>query len=255
MPYALDVPCEVRPEYEALAHDFRALAEPFDLTVDESLERDLVLVAASFEAIDRYVDATPDCIERVRLGDAILSTLREATAGDLPRGELAATLAAIRARLVTLESLDAFVTHLARFFVRSEALRCTVSAGEFIRCVLDEARCAAEMTLLVVSARRMVGTTRFLRFFRVLSEIANLVDKLHDVRGDWQRGEMAVRPGIGLHARLLVAFAIRLPLLLLLARRPWKLIAWGTRYVLPASTDRELQGARSQVTSAPMTRR
>ena len=255
MPYAVDAACEVRPEYEALAHDFRALAEPFDLTVDESLERDLVLVAASFEAIDRYVDATRDGLERVRLGDAILSALREATPGDLPRGDLAATLAAIRARLVTLGALDAFVTHLARFFVRSEALRRTVSAGEFIRCVLDEARCAAEMTLLVVSARRMVGTTRFFRFFRVLSEIANLVDKLHDVRGDWERGEMAVRPGMGLRVRLLAAFAIHLPLLLFLARRPWKLIAWGARYVLPASTDRELQGARSQVTSAPMTRR
>ena len=255
MPYAVEVACGVRPEYEALAHDFRVLAEPFDLTVDESLERDLVLVAASFEAIDRYVDATPDALERARLCEAILSALRDATSGDLPRGDLAATLAAIRARLVTIEVLDAFVTHLARFFVRSEALRRTANAGEFVRCVLDEARCAAEMTLLVVSARRTVGTTRFFRFFGVLSEIANLVDKLHDVRGDWERGEMTAHPGTGLRVRLLAAFAIRLPWLLFLARRPWKLIAWGARYVLPASTNRELQAARPQVTSAPMTRR
>jgi len=62
----------VRPEYEALAHDFRALAAPFHLAVDESLERDLVLVAASFEAIDRHGDATPDGEDRMLLGAAIL---------------------------------------------------------------------------------------------------------------------------------------------------------------------------------------
>jgi len=240
-------PGGVRPEYEALARDFRALAAPFDLAVDESLERDLVLVAVSFEAIDRYVDATRDEVDRARLCAAILSTLRGATAGDLPRGELAAILAAIRARLVVLGALDAFVAHLARFFVRSEALRQTASAGELVRCVLDEARCAAEMTLLVIPS---AGATRFFRFFRVLSEIANLVDKLHDVRGDWSRGELAVRPRLGLHLRLLAAFAIRLPSLFVLARRRWQLGAWGARYVLPGTANRELPAARSQVTSA-----
>jgi len=246
-------PGEVRPEYEALAHDFRALAAPFDLTVDESLEKDLVLVATSFEAIDRYVDAVSDGADRARLCDAILGALREAIAGDLPRGGLAATLAEIRARLVDLGAVDAFVAHLARFFVRSEALRRTASAGEFVRCVLDEARCAAEMTLLVVPAGSVGRGARFSRFFRVLSEIANLVDKLHDVRGDWSRGEMTVRPGIFLHGRLLAAFALRLPSLLVLAHGPVQLIAWGMRYVLPGS--RELPSARSHVTSAPMTRR
>ncbi len=253
MAHAVDVPCDARPEYEALAHDFRALAAPFDLAVDESFERDLVLVAAAFEAIDRHVDATPGSLDRARLCTAILNGLREAPAGDL-RSDLAATLTGLRVRLIALAALDAFVAHLARFFVRSEAMRGTTDAGEFVRCVLDEARCAAEMTLLVVSARH-AGATRFFRFFRVLSEIANLVDKLHDVRGDWSRGEMALRPGIGLRMRLLAAFATRLPTLLLLARRPWELVEWGARYVLAVSPNRELPAPQSQITSTPMTRR
>ena len=251
MPY----PGDVRPEYEALARDFRGLAAAFDLTVDEPFERDLVLVAASFEAIDRYVDATHDSVDRMRLCAAILGTLREPRADDLVRGELAATLVAVRARLLVLGALYAFVAHLERFFVRSEVLRSTATGAEFVRCVLDEARCAAAMTLLVVPLHRMEGAARFARFFRVLSEIANLVDKLHDVRGDWSRGEMTVRPGLGLHVLLVVAFAIRLPSLLVLARRPWQVLAWGARYVMPGSSNRELRAARSQVTSAPMTRR
>lgn len=245
---------EVRPEYEALAHDFRALAASFDLAVDEPFERDLVLVAASFEAIDRHVDSTPVGADRARMCAAILGELRGATDGKPVRAEFAATLAGIRARLVALDALDAFVTQLARFFVRSEALRQTASTGEFVRCVLDEARCAAEMTLLVVRPRLTLGATRFVRFFRLLSEIANLVDKLHDVRGDWSRGEMAARPGVLLHVRLLAAFATRLPPLLALARRPLRLIAWGARYVLPGA-NRDLPAQPFASHQRPMTRR
>lgn len=245
---------DVRPEYEALARNFSALAASFDLTVDEPVERDLILVAASFEAIDRHVDATPEGVDRARLCAAILIALREGNAEDPLRSELATTLGAIRARLVALEALDVFVAHLARFFVRSEALRRTASGGEFVRCVLDEARCAAEMTLLFIPVREMSAGARFSRFFHVLSEIANLVDKLHDVRGDWSRGEMAVRPGVGLHLRLLGAFAIRLPSLFALSRRPLQLIGWGARFVLPGA-NRELPAANSHVTSAPLTRR
>ena len=63
---------------------------------------------------------------------------------------------------------------------------------------------------------------------------AGALDALHDVRGDWARGEIAVRPSFGLHLRLLTAFAIRLPELLLLSTRPFRLVVWGVRFVLPA---------------------
>jgi hypothetical protein len=223
-------PGAVRPEYEALARDFRVLAGPFDVAVDDAVERDLVLVAASFEAIDRHVDATTDAAERGRLCAAVASVLRGANTDNRIGGELFAILASIRARLVALGALEAFVTQLERFFVRSERLRRTSKGSEFVRCVLDEAKCAAEMTLLVIPVPR---ASRFARFFRVLSEVANLVDKLHDVRGDWARGEMAVRPGPVLHIRLIAAFASRLPALLFLAGSPLQLIVWGVRYVLP----------------------
>jgi hypothetical protein len=227
----MSTPGEVRPEYEVLARDFRALAAPFGLPVDASLERDLVLVAASFEAIDRYVDATEDAGERARMCAAILTTLRGGRAEEPVRGELSVVLDSIRPRLVAFRALGDFVSQLATFFVRSETLRTTTRRGEFVLCVLDEARCAAEMALLVIPDRPRFP--RFVRFFRVLSEIANLVDKLHDVRGDWQRGEIGARPDVALHVRLLASLAFRLPALLFLARRPFRLIAWGARYALP----------------------
>jgi hypothetical protein len=220
----------VRPEYEVLARAFAALASQFDLTVDDGLERDLVLVAATFETVDRHVDTTPGGADRARLCAAIRRSLLEGHAQDLGCGALASTLMALRSRLVARSVLEAFVVQVTQFFLHSEELRLTQSRAEFVRCVLDEARCAGRMTLLFICAGE---STRFPRFFLVLSEIANLVDKLQDVRGDWSRGEIAVRPSWGLHLRLLAAFAIRLPPLFLLSTRPFRLIAWGLRFLLP----------------------
>jgi hypothetical protein len=216
----------VRPEYEAMAREFGVFAAPFGIAVDDALERDLVLVAAAFEVVDRHVDATQDEDDRERLCAATLDELRAGAAPARVPGEIAGVLASLRERLARVEP---FAGHLARFFVRSEDLRRTESGAEFVRCVADEARCAAEMTLLVVP---VATQSRFARFFRVLAEIANLVDKLHDVRDDWARGEVRVRPGWRLYARLLGAFVARVPSLLLLSPRPLHLVAWGARYVL-----------------------
>jgi hypothetical protein len=219
-----------RPEYEALARDFRALAAPFDLRVDDAVERDLALVATAFEATDRHVDATPDAVERGELCAAVLRVLREGREDERVTGDLSQALSTLRAHLRRLGAVDGFTGHLARFFVRTETLRLTRSGAEYLRCIVDEARAAAHMTLIAVPA---VAIPRFGRFFLVLSEIANLVDKLHDVRGDHARGEIAVRPGIVLHLRLLAAFARRVPVLLSLTPRPLRLVAWGMRYVFP----------------------
>ena len=103
--------------------------------------------------------------------------------------------------------------------------------------------------------------TPFARFFRALSEVANLVDKLHDVRGDRSRGEIAVAPGLALHLRLLAAFAVRLPALLRLSLRPLQLISWGTTYLVHAPralvppASRELPLRRNGITRTRMTRR
>ena len=99
-----------------------------------------------------------------------------------------------------------------------------------MRAVLDEAAPACALTL-DVAAR--VATAEFARFFAVLSEVANLVDKLHDVRGDRRRGEIAVRPGARLHAALAFALLSRGARLLWLAPRPLALVAWGARYLVP----------------------
>jgi len=224
----------VRGEYFTLARDFRGLAAQFGLAVDAALERDLICLMAAFEAIDRHVDARSDAAERARLEAQIVAAIeRDDAALD---GELRARLGELRAILPS-GGARFVAASLARFFVHSEELRTTTDPARYLRAVLDEAARASEMTLLITGK---LADARFTRFFGVLSEVANLVDKLHDVRGDRRRGEIAVAADARLHARLAAAFAARAAQLLLLAPRPLKLVAWGARYLVPPA-----QGARA----------
>jgi hypothetical protein len=220
----------VRTEYETLARDFPALAAQFGIAVDGALERELVGLMAAFETVDRHVDALDDADARVALGRAIVRAVRGEATGSAIGGELGARLGELHALLLRGDAVDRVAGGVERFFACSELLRTTTDARVFVQAVLDEAARASEMTL-AVAAR--VATDEFAQFFALLSEVANLVDKLHDVRGDRRRGEIAVRAGTRLHARLLAAFVVRCATLLYRAPKPLRLVAWGARYLVP----------------------
>jgi hypothetical protein len=229
------MPMWVRPEYERLGRDFPALAAHFGIAVDAALAGELVELIAVFETVDRHVDSINDAAARAQLAASIVRALRaEAALDDELDRELGASLAALRRLTARGGALPADVVgNVERFFARSETLRTTTDARTFVQAVVDEAAPACELALLVAAR---VTDAEFARFFAVLSEVANLVDKLHDVRGDRRRGEIAVRTGTRLHARLVAAFVVRCALLLRLAPRPLSLIVWGARYLVPPST-------------------
>jgi hypothetical protein len=223
------MPMWVRPEYERLARDFPALAAHFGIRVDAALAGELIDLIGVFEAVDRHVDAVEDAAARAALTAAIVRALGdEATPGPELHGELGASIAALRR--LTARAPAAVVECVERFFARSETLRTTTCARTFVQAVVDEAAPACELALLVAAR---VADAEFARFFAVLAEVANLVDKLHDVRGDRRRGEIAVRAGTRLHARLAAAFVVRCATLLRLSPRPLRLVVWGARYLVP----------------------
>ena len=225
----------VRAEYERLGRDFPTLAAHFGIRIDAALAGELVELIGVFEAVDRHVDSINDAGARAALAASIVRALREEAAPDGKiDGELGASLAALRRLTARGGALPADVVgSVERFFARSETLRTTTCARTFVQAVVDEAAPACELALLVAAR---VADAEFARFFAVLSEVANLVDKLHDVRGDRRRGEIAVRTGTRLHARLAAAFLVRCALLLRLTPRPLSLIVWGARYLVPPTT-------------------
>lgn len=233
----------VRPEYEALARDLERLAAYFDVTFDEPLRRNLVQLSRTFETIDRHVDDTAEPAERSALCATILRAFDDDSA--VVPAEVAERITWVRTVLDPRGTTGAFAGSLRRFFAVSETLRTTRRASVYVACVLGEARRAAEMTLLV---GRELDVPRFARFFRVLSEVANLVDKLHDIGGDRRRGEIALDASPWVYVRLLTAFVARGPVLLWLCPRPLRLITWGVTYLLPVES---AYGARTSSREPP----
>ena len=88
----------------------------------------------------------------------------------------------------------------------SEQMRTARHQRKYIKCMLKEGRLMVGMLLLILAD---VSTTRFDSFMRLLSEPANLGDKLRDAGRDFRNGEIAIRPTWWFHARLSYEFLKR----------------------------------------------
>ena len=207
----------VRPEYLKLAHGFPALAASFGCAIPAAAQRELVEFTMAMECIDRELDAEANADLRRGLAEAIV-----AGTVDRPR-ELADHVA----RLHVIAPPSLWDT-AKRALANSERMRRTRDPRAFIACVEEEGRLTVAMMLAIVGPFCSPPLERFLR--RV-SELANLVDKLIDARADFARGEMALRPGVRVHARLATAILENLPGALW-SHPNWPRFAmWGLSYV------------------------
>jgi hypothetical protein len=212
---------EVRPEYARLAGDFVRLAAMFGITLDATSKRDVATFAASLEWVDRVMDAMPTRVERERFG---AQALEAATYG----GAVHETITALHEVLVRRRVVEPFARLVEEELVVGEAVREAIHADAFMACVAREGALTTEMTLLVSG---LASHTAFARFFRVLGEPANFVDKLLDVRQDYARGEIRLRPTLLFQARIAREIVRRLPRLVSSSPRPAWVIAWGATYL------------------------
>jgi hypothetical protein len=215
----------VRPEYEDMAIRFFELGAHFERPFDEPTRNALLVAIRAFEAIDRHVDTIPAAIERRTAFEHVKAALEGR--GQLTDATLDRTVAALRdalgARCAT------FVAAMAEFFEHTERLRSTQQHATYIRSVLGEARATATMTFAAVPA---IDTDMFARFFVRLAEVANLVDKLHDVRADYRAREIAIRPGLRLHVAIAGNLAVRAAVLALRSPMPLALVRWGLPFLV-----------------------
>jgi hypothetical protein len=213
----------MRPEYARLARDFVRLASMFGITVDDVATRDVATLAAGIEWVDRVMDAMPKRVDREHLGGRALAAVAR---GD----DVHPTLTALREALVRRDVVEPFAAAVREVLAVSASMREATNLDSFAFSVAREGQLTAEMALLVSG----LGSHRaFARFFRLLGEPANFVDKLLDVRGDHARGEMWLRPTVLLHLRLAHEIVRRLPPLIASSPRPVWIVAWGASYLVP----------------------
>jgi len=218
----------VRPEYAVLANEFALLATEFGHGIDRAHRRDIARLASAIEHIDRFVDEVPGEAERLALWEDILRVLDGEDAA-LPDA-LARATRDLRTLGEERDVCDRIRRIVAKEVPTSETIRNTTSKRLFVRAVLREGRLTAALAL-VVAGRACGGPFR--KFFFRLAGPANLVDKILDVRYDYERGEVALSPSILLHARLVGELLIRAVALVTSHPRPWRLLALGWRYLGP----------------------
>jgi len=218
----------IRPEYLKMAYGFPELAGWFGCTLPPDAHRDLLDFTLALECVDRHVDATPEPTARLALERAILA--RELTA--LP-DELAR-----RVERLHRIAPPALWTTAARALRNAERIRTARDAREYVRCVEEEGRLLVDMLLALVGqwcSPALIG------FLRGVAELANLADKLIDAHGDYARGELALRPGLALHARLAFAFLGRLPAALRTHPSARRFVRWGLGYLVTMIRSQSVQ--------------
>ncbi len=217
----------VRREYLKLPGDLALLTGSFGITLPPQLQRDAAALAFSIECADRLLDAIPQAQRRARFGAAVVSCLRgEKFSNEDLTPELTGWLAQLKEVAEHHGVSDEFREIIRELLSNSERMRTTRSHARFVECAIQEGRLMVELLLLIL---RNISTARFDSFMRQLAGPANLIDKLRDARGDFRRGEIAVRPTLSFRARLIYEMFRRSIRLVRVSAVNRRLAAWGAQ--------------------------
>jgi len=241
----MGAPDGVRPEYRKLVADLPLLASAFDCRLPAPVLRDVETFTLAMECVDRLLDGIADPTARRSFGAAVMAALEgpgpvgvgrpaarpvgagpAARAGDGPgfTRELWARLSALREVIERRCVVERFCRLARHALSNTERIRTTRSRRRYVAAVEIEGRLTVELALTLLEGH---CSGAFIGFFRSLAEPCNLYDKLRDARGDFRRGEIALRPGLRLHALLLAALLRRLPGAIRRHPRPDRLVTWG----------------------------
>jgi len=191
------------------------------------LRRDAAALAFSIECADRLLDAIPQAQRRARFGAAVVSCLRgEKFSNEHLTPELTGWLAQLKEVAEHHGVSDRFREIIRELLSNSEQMRTTRSHARFVDSAIKEGRLMVELLLLIL---RNISTAQFDSFMRQLSGPANLIDKLRDARGDFRRGEIAVKPTLSFRARLIYEMFRRSIRLVRISAVNRRLAAWGAQ--------------------------
>jgi hypothetical protein len=214
----------VREDYQKLVDELGGLARALGETLPADAVLDAGTLIAAVDSLDRVLDAADDR-GRAALRRSTVATLR-GEPGSVELRELVELIALhrlLRARTIIEPFVDVAIAALAN----TEQMRRTRSVGEYIALSRREGVLLVDMTLLVLGRRAGPALSKFLY---AVSGPANLWDKLRDARADHANGELAIRPGVALHAHILTKLLAGVPAVVRAHPRPAALVRWAARW-------------------------
>ena len=218
---------DTRPEYVKLLRDLAALTKSFGITLPLRAQCDAAILTFSIECADRLLDEMPELACREQFGADIVLRLR----GVRPSNEdLTPELAGRLARLEEIARRrgveDQLCEGVGELLRNCEAMRTTRRRSEFAECAAREGRLMVELLLLLIGEWT---TQEFDEFMRCVAAPANFSDKLRDAAGDFQRGEIAIKPTLTFRIGLCWELFWRTLRLLPFCLGHWRLAGWGVQ--------------------------
>lgn len=223
----LDYGPEVRPEYLRLPGDLVQFARAFRLDLPVKHQRDAAVLVFAIECIDRIFDALPTMSLRAKFAADVLAVLNGA-ASENPAMTSEAThrLAQLREVAQRRRIQPQVLEITARIFRNCEVMRATHDASFYVRGALLEGRLMVELLLLILGD---AASPKFNDFMLQVGEPASLGDKLRDAGRDFATGELAIKPGVLLRARLAGEIFRRVIVLALRFGTRWRIAVWGIK--------------------------
>jgi hypothetical protein len=95
--------------------------------------------------------------------------------------------------------------------------------------LIAEWRSTGHLTVLMLGHK---STPQFERFFYLACEMMPAIDTIQDARFDFRTGQTAIRPTIGLYARLVGVFVFPLPRLIYYFPDRWSLFKYAFSFLM-----------------------
>ena len=203
----------IRREYFKVVADLPLVACVYDIDLDDRVMNALGHTLAAMDRIDSRMDRLSCGPERTAFGNAVINWMHGTQSAD-DRLDCNFTASLIPLRNINQKqgTTKPFLAAAQRVFAASEAKRNANTMGHFIDSLVAEGQAAAEMILLIMQGEYNRGLSSFLR---QIMGIGTIVDTLLDARGDYQRGELTLVPGVYFYCRLVLAVIRRGPRLIM----------------------------------------
>ena len=228
----------VRAVYRKLHTDFHVLTRPFGIQISNQRDRDLAHLIGAIDVVDRELDEIELAADRQLFGQSILDYLRGKTAEiayERSTEELIFRLRVLRNLIVRREIQSSFCDTVQQILEHTEAKRQTIDPRQMIRHLTAEWRATGHLTVLVLGGQ---STPAFERFFYLACEMMHSIDTMQDVRSDYRKRQVKVRPTIGLYARLIAEFVFPLPKLLFRFPARWDLFKYACSFLMLGIAER-----------------
>lgn len=220
----------VRAVYRKLQDDFHLLTEPFGIFVPDDRNLDLSQLIGAIDVVDRELDTIDDAIDRDVFIAQVLGFLRGESAQLSIDGskELLDRMAILREAIERLEIQTEFCDAVQKSVDHGESKRIATTNVEMIHHLVEEWRTTGMLPVLFL---RELSTPAFEKFFYLCCATMPAIDMIQDASMDYRRGQISVRPTVGLYFQLMKIFFSPLPKLMFLFPSPLTLVRYAMSFV------------------------